>query len=127
MEEMETRVIYHLEDQDTPYLIRINVPAQRVTLADFKRVLNKPNLKFFFKSVDDDFGLVTWLLLTFDVKRWKFRKIWFSNVGECGRINVLLREDDDDDGDGLVTWHADLWPFKSERHILALLDASMLS
>lgn len=52
----ETRVIYHLEDQDTPYLVRINVPAQRVTLADFKRVLNKPNLKFFFKSVDDDFG-----------------------------------------------------------------------
>lgn len=56
MGEAETRVIYHLEDQDTPYLIRINVPAQRVTLADFKRVLNKPNLKFFFKSVDDDFG-----------------------------------------------------------------------
>ncbi|KAM7398758.1 hypothetical protein PAMP_018073 [Pampus punctatissimus] len=52
----ETRVIYHLEDQDTPYLIRINVPAQRVTLLDFKQVLNKPNLKFFFKSVDDDFG-----------------------------------------------------------------------
>ncbi|XP_042270097.1 segment polarity protein dishevelled homolog DVL-3-like [Thunnus maccoyii] len=54
----ETRVIYHLEDQETPYLIRINVPAQRVTLQDFKQVLNKPNLKFFFKSVDDDFGVV---------------------------------------------------------------------
>ncbi|KAI3353984.1 hypothetical protein L3Q82_018543, partial [Scortum barcoo] len=54
----ETRVIYHLEDQETPYLIRINVPAERVTLADFKQVLNKPNVKFFFKSVDDDFGVV---------------------------------------------------------------------
>ncbi|XP_041850312.1 segment polarity protein dishevelled homolog DVL-3-like isoform X3 [Melanotaenia boesemani] len=54
----ETRVIYHLEDQETPYLIRISVPAQRVTLADFKQVLNKPNVKFFFKSVDDDFGVV---------------------------------------------------------------------
>lgn len=52
----ETRVIYHLEDQETPYLIRISVPAQRVTLADFKQVLNKSNVKFFFKSVDDDFG-----------------------------------------------------------------------
>lgn len=52
----ETRVIYHLEDQETPYLIRISVPAERVTLADFKQVLNKPNVKFFFKSVDDDFG-----------------------------------------------------------------------
>ncbi|XP_005751694.1 segment polarity protein dishevelled homolog DVL-3 isoform X2 [Pundamilia nyererei] len=54
----ETRVIYHLEDQDTPYLVRINAPAERVTLADFKHVLNKPNVKFFFKSVDDDFGVV---------------------------------------------------------------------
>ncbi|KAK2846455.1 hypothetical protein Q5P01_009454 [Channa striata] len=53
-----TRVIYHLEDQETPYLIRINVPPQRVTLADFKQVLNKPNLKFFFKSEDADFGVV---------------------------------------------------------------------
>uniref|UniRef100_A0A3Q2PH18 DIX domain-containing protein n=1 Tax=Fundulus heteroclitus TaxID=8078 RepID=A0A3Q2PH18_FUNHE len=52
----ETRVIYHLEDQETPYLVRIGVPAQRVTLADFKQVLNRPNAKFFFKSVDDDFG-----------------------------------------------------------------------
>uniref|UniRef100_A0A672YJ81 DIX domain-containing protein n=2 Tax=Sphaeramia orbicularis TaxID=375764 RepID=A0A672YJ81_9TELE len=52
----ETRVIYHLEDQDTPYLIRIGVPAQRVTLSDFKQVLNKPNVRFFFKSVDQDFG-----------------------------------------------------------------------
>ncbi|XP_030008882.1 segment polarity protein dishevelled homolog DVL-3-like [Sphaeramia orbicularis] len=54
----ETRVIYHLEDQDTPYLIRIGVPAQRVTLSDFKQVLNKPNVRFFFKSVDQDFGVV---------------------------------------------------------------------
>ncbi|XP_041652826.1 segment polarity protein dishevelled homolog DVL-3 isoform X2 [Cheilinus undulatus] len=54
----ETRVIYHLDDQETPYLIRINVPAQRVTLADFKQIVNKPNVKFFFKSVDDDFGVV---------------------------------------------------------------------
>lgn len=52
----ETRVIYHLEDQDTPYLIRIGVPPQRVTLADFKLAINKPNFRFFFKSVDDDFG-----------------------------------------------------------------------
>ncbi|XP_037619163.1 segment polarity protein dishevelled homolog DVL-3-like, partial [Sebastes umbrosus] len=61
---METRVVYHLEDQETPYLIRINVPAQRVTLADFKQVLNKPSsvrfgsVRFYFKSEDDDFGVV---------------------------------------------------------------------
>ncbi|KAM9318598.1 LOW QUALITY PROTEIN: segment polarity protein dishevelled homolog DVL-3 [Pholidichthys leucotaenia] len=53
----ETRVIYHLEDQRRPYLIRISVPPERVTLADFKQVLNKPHVKFFFKS-GDDFGVV---------------------------------------------------------------------
>uniref|UniRef100_A0A3B3CE71 DIX domain-containing protein n=2 Tax=Oryzias melastigma TaxID=30732 RepID=A0A3B3CE71_ORYME len=52
----ETRVIYHLEEQDTPYLIRLGVPAHSVTLGDFKHALNKPNSKFYFKSVDDDFG-----------------------------------------------------------------------
>ncbi|XP_062275954.1 segment polarity protein dishevelled homolog DVL-3 [Scomber scombrus] len=54
----ETRVIYYLEDQETPYLIRVGVPAQRVTLLDFKLALNKQNLKFFFKSEDADFGVV---------------------------------------------------------------------
>jgi hypothetical protein len=40
-----------------------------VTLADFKNVLNRPNYKFFFKSMDDDFGWVTlffWLFTCVD-------------------------------------------------------------
>jgi len=52
----ETKIIYHLDEQETPYLIKIPIPAESVTLADFKNVLNKPNYKFFFKSMDDDFG-----------------------------------------------------------------------
>uniref|UniRef100_A0AAY4B360 Dishevelled n=1 Tax=Denticeps clupeoides TaxID=299321 RepID=A0AAY4B360_9TELE len=54
----ETKIIYHLDDQETPYLVKLPIPADRVTLADFKNVLNKPNYKFFFKSMDDDFGVV---------------------------------------------------------------------
>ncbi|KAL4647045.1 hypothetical protein GN956_G8416 [Arapaima gigas] len=54
----ETKIIYHLDEQETPYLVKVPVPADRVTLADFKNVLNKPNYKFFFKSMDDDFGVV---------------------------------------------------------------------
>uniref|UniRef100_A0A8C5M9M5 Dishevelled segment polarity protein 3 n=1 Tax=Leptobrachium leishanense TaxID=445787 RepID=A0A8C5M9M5_9ANUR len=54
----ETKVIYHLDEQETPYLVKLPVPAERVTLGDFKAVLNKPNYKFFFKSMDDDFGVV---------------------------------------------------------------------
>uniref|UniRef100_A0A671LU30 Segment polarity protein dishevelled homolog DVL-3-like n=1 Tax=Sinocyclocheilus anshuiensis TaxID=1608454 RepID=A0A671LU30_9TELE len=54
----ETKIIYHLDEQETPYLIKLPIPAENVTLADFKNVLNKPNYKFFFKSMDDDFGVV---------------------------------------------------------------------
>ncbi|XP_057204388.1 segment polarity protein dishevelled homolog DVL-3 isoform X2 [Triplophysa rosa] len=54
----ETKIIYHLDEQETPYLIKLAIPAENVTLADFKNVLNKPNYKFFFKSMDDDFGVV---------------------------------------------------------------------
>uniref|UniRef100_A0A8C4NDH8 Dishevelled n=1 Tax=Eptatretus burgeri TaxID=7764 RepID=A0A8C4NDH8_EPTBU len=54
----ETKIIYHMDDEETPYLIKVSVPADTVTLGDFKSVLNKPNYKFFFKSMDDDFGVV---------------------------------------------------------------------
>ncbi|XP_059848034.1 segment polarity protein dishevelled homolog DVL-3 [Hypanus sabinus] len=54
----ETKIIYHIDDQETPYLVKLPLAAERVTLADFKQVLNKPNYKFFFKSMDQDFGVV---------------------------------------------------------------------
>ena len=43
------QVIYHIDDEDTPYLVKLPVGPDRVTLADFKNVLNRPNYKFFFK------------------------------------------------------------------------------
>ncbi|XP_019763627.1 segment polarity protein dishevelled homolog DVL-3 isoform X1 [Dendroctonus ponderosae] len=54
----ETKVIYHIDDEETPYLVKISISPDKVTLADFKNVLNRPNYKFFFKSMDDDFGVV---------------------------------------------------------------------
>ncbi|KAF0290810.1 Segment polarity protein dishevelled DVL-3 [Amphibalanus amphitrite] len=54
----ETKIIYHIDDEETPYLVKINKPPDAVTLGDFKNVLNRPNFKFFFKSMDDDFGIV---------------------------------------------------------------------
>ena len=54
----ETKVIYHIDDETTPYLVKIPMPSSAVTLRDFKVVLNKQNLnyKYFFKSMDADFG-----------------------------------------------------------------------
>ncbi|XP_078526744.1 segment polarity protein dishevelled homolog DVL-2 [Lissotriton helveticus] len=54
----ETKVIYHLDEEETPYLVKIPVPAERITLRDFKGVLHRPNCKYFFKSMDQDFGVV---------------------------------------------------------------------
>ena len=55
----ETKIIYHIDDEDTPYLVTVPVPSDLVTLADFKAVLNnRPGYKYFFKSMDDDFGVV---------------------------------------------------------------------
>lgn len=55
----ETKVIYHIDDEETPYLVKIPISPDKVTLADFKNVLNRPNYKFFFKSMDDDFGYIS--------------------------------------------------------------------
>jgi segment polarity protein dishevelled len=52
----ETKIIYHLDEQDTPYLVKLNIPPSKVTLKDFKNALNRQNYKYFFKSMDDDFG-----------------------------------------------------------------------
>lgn len=52
-------MIYHLDEEETPYLVKIPVPAERITLGDFKSVLQRPaGAKYFFKSMDQDFGVV---------------------------------------------------------------------
>lgn len=57
----ETKIIYHIDEEETPYLVKLTVSPEKVTLADFKNVLNnRPvnSYKFFFKSMDQDFGWV---------------------------------------------------------------------
>lgn len=74
----ETKVIYHIDDEETPYLVKIPISPDKVTLADFKNVLNRPNYKFFFKSMDDDFG-------------YKFNEIiLFFRVNLCGVVILFI-------------------------------------
>eukprot|EP00095_Tigriopus_kingsejongensis_P010305 maker-scaffold148_size310697-snap-gene-1.21 protein:Tk10305 transcript:maker-scaffold148_size310697-snap-gene-1.21-mRNA-1 annotation:"segment polarity protein dishevelled-like protein dvl-3" len=54
----ETKVIYHIDEEETPYLVKLSPASEGVTLADLKAVLHKPHYKYFFKSQDDDFGVV---------------------------------------------------------------------
>jgi segment polarity protein dishevelled len=52
----ETKVIYYVDDEETPYLMKISQSPAKVTLADFKGQLNRSYHKFFFKAMDDDIG-----------------------------------------------------------------------
>ena len=53
-----TKVIYHVEDEETPYMVKIPRAPDVVTLGDLKGVLRRQlqHYKYFFKSKDDDFG-----------------------------------------------------------------------
>jgi segment polarity protein dishevelled len=52
----ETKVIYYIDDEDTPYMMKIMEGPSKVTLKDFKAQLNRPYKKFYFRSTDDDIG-----------------------------------------------------------------------
>ena len=52
----ETKVIYYIDDEETPYLLKISQPPAEVQLKDFKALLNRSYQKFFFKAVDDEIG-----------------------------------------------------------------------
>ncbi|KAF6778274.1 hypothetical protein AHF37_02211 [Paragonimus kellicotti] len=54
----DAKIIYHVDDEETPYLVKVPIVSGSVTLGDFKNALNRPNYKFFFKSLDADFGVV---------------------------------------------------------------------
>jgi hypothetical protein len=51
-----TKVVYYLDDDPTPYLIKLNIDSSNVTFGDVKDQFVKSNCKCFFKSLDPDFG-----------------------------------------------------------------------
>lgn len=54
----ETKVIYYVDDEETPYMMKIPLSPTKVKLSDLKGQLNRPFKKFFFKTIDDDIGVV---------------------------------------------------------------------
>jgi len=52
----ETKIIYHVDDERIPYRTVISVNPEIITLADIKSALVRPSCKYFFKSLDADFG-----------------------------------------------------------------------
>lgn len=54
----EIKVIYYIDDEDMLYFVKLFKSFLEVILLDFKNVFNWLSYKFFFKSMDDDFGWV---------------------------------------------------------------------
>ncbi|CAD5213046.1 unnamed protein product [Bursaphelenchus okinawaensis] len=51
-----TKVYYHVDDEPIAYMTEVRVPSDRITLGDFKRVLNRSNFKYYCKAVDSAVG-----------------------------------------------------------------------
>ena len=60
MSEQETKIIYYVDTHadKMPYMIKLSIAPDKVTLRDFKQALNVnvKQFKFFFKQVVEDFG-----------------------------------------------------------------------
>lgn len=56
----ETRIVYHVDDEETPYLVKLSIPHSQIKLSDFKAAISlpRPNYKYFFKSYDKEVGVV---------------------------------------------------------------------
>lgn len=56
----ETRIVYYVDDEETPYLVKLPIPHSNIKLSDFKAAISlpRPHYKFFFKSYDKEVGVV---------------------------------------------------------------------
>lgn len=51
-----TKLYYHLDNEETPYIMDVHVPPDCITLRDVKRKLPKTNYKYYCIVVDPDTG-----------------------------------------------------------------------
>lgn len=109
----ETKVIYYIDDEETPYLMKISQSPGEVQLKDFKAQLNRAYQKFFFKSLDEDVGWVvcyeypslsTWMIcscpkrlaISLRLEYWILVRIRWSallvvNFGLCGTSSCTVQ------------------------------------
>lgn len=96
-----TKIIYYLDDEDTPYSVSAPVAPDSITLRDFRSLIHLlPNTsyKFFFKSSDDEIGTVKEELADDDAKLpiFKGRVVsWVvtydGSVGSSSQVTEISR------------------------------------
>uniref|UniRef100_A0A915HNB1 Dishevelled n=1 Tax=Romanomermis culicivorax TaxID=13658 RepID=A0A915HNB1_ROMCU len=99
----QTIVVYHLDDEETPYRSKLRKPPDHITLQDFKSLITNPprTYKYFFKSEDADFGTKkflackTYLVISLhgaeQLVQKTFRTIWLIifETKKPGRVKAL--------------------------------------
>lgn len=94
----ETKIIYYLDDEDTPYSSKLPIPPEEVTLKDFKSILSIPNgnnnksnsFKFSFKTEDEELGIVKEVVKDDDARLpvWKGRVVCWITAEAVEGSNV---------------------------------------
>uniref|UniRef100_A0A0N5AGF1 DIX domain-containing protein n=1 Tax=Syphacia muris TaxID=451379 RepID=A0A0N5AGF1_9BILA len=51
---LTTKVYYHIDVEEMPYCTEVQVPPDKITLGDFKRMLNRSNYKYYCKAPSPD-------------------------------------------------------------------------
>ncbi|XP_054159003.1 segment polarity protein dishevelled homolog DVL-3-like [Oppia nitens] len=133
-----TQCIYHCDDEETPYLVKIPVPQSRITLADFKAVLSSAgntHYKYFFKSLDADFGIVKEEIID-DSSRlpiFKGRVVaWITPLPLTSDAETTTfvdsdDDDDDDDDDDELTSHISTTSYETNSRISTTTDETSVS
>jgi hypothetical protein len=53
----ETKIFYYIDGDERPFLCTLKIPIEQVTLADFKRAIDRPNTYLYFiKAYDVELG-----------------------------------------------------------------------
>ena len=96
--ECETKVCYHVDEEETPYLTKVPKPASEVTLGDLKAVIRKSNqYKYFFKRRDVEFGIVKEEITSDSgpLPLYEGRIVCYLELGQGSVVNNELRDGDE--------------------------------
>lgn len=81
-----TKVYYYFDDDKTPYLSEVPVPPERLTLAEFKKVFNRRNYKYYYQAYDADIQRFVYVDSSLSLICW-FREAKY----EIAHDNELLK------------------------------------
>lgn len=77
-------VYYHIDEEPTPYCTEVRVSPDKITLGDFKRVLNRSNFKYHYKGIDPLLGGFVFLFVSVRVRQiLYFREVKNEILDDC--------------------------------------------